>query len=312
MVVGEIRCEIAAHRAAHVDGALELQGVRDRHDRIHEVLRVHPVLCGPPAVRGRRERSPVERQVVGDHPEPLLKLAVFQEVSPLPAVGAGRVLQHHRHALTGFLEVHPVLDAADPDVDVASDRRVELAVDLVAQVLRNRGPQRLANERREPQNGGLVRPAVIGVVSGGPETVVAEALAPGVQRPGDPDVEVRAGTCRNDLDHPSVADRDTVVVVIESELHERIPLASGEPELRVGIDEGGEGLRIEPLQLGLRGGGRACLDPCRRGPLRERHRQSDGSAAGAQHERPAIHTHPTAPLFTASRRPATARPEGAS
>ena len=253
----------------------------------------------------------MERQIVGDHPESLLKLAVLQQMPPLPAVRAGRVLQHHRHALTGFLEIHPVLDAADPHVDVATDDRIELPVDLVVQVLRNRRPQRLSHERRQPQNGGLVGPAVIGVVAGGAEAVVAEALTPGVQRTGDSHVEVRAGTRRSDLDHPSVADRDAVVVVIDAELHQRIPLAGGELELRIGIDEGRERPRIEPRQLRLSRGGRACRRPCRRRPLRERHRQPDGGAAGAQHERPAIHTHPTAPPFTASPCPAAARHERA-
>ena len=125
---------------------------------------------------------------------------------------------------------------------------------------------------------------MIGVVSGGLEAVVAEALAPGVQRTGDPDVEVGAGTCRSDLDHPSVADRDAIVVVIDAELHQRIPLASGDPELRVGIDEGGERPRIEPLRRRLRGGGNARRHPRPRRPLRERHREPDGAAAGAQHD----------------------------
>ena len=111
------------------------------------------------------ERLAVVRQVVRNHPEVPLQLAVFEEVPPLPAVRPGGMLQDQRNALPRLLVVHAVLDALDAHVAVAADRAVDLAIDVGHRAGGRLAGQRLSNEPDEPHDGALVRPDVTDFVA---------------------------------------------------------------------------------------------------------------------------------------------------
>ena len=126
MVDGEIHCEMAADGTPHVYRAVEVQRPRQGHRHAHQEVLGQPVRFAPPGRLRRRDGLAVERKVVGDQPKLVAQPGVLQHMAPLPAVRSGRVLQQHRHAGPGLFEVHPVVDAIEFQVDIASHRRVKL------------------------------------------------------------------------------------------------------------------------------------------------------------------------------------------
>ena len=96
---------------------------REALDELEEEREREPVRLAPPRDTVRWQRLPVVGQVPGDHAEALGDLRVLEQVAPLLAVGAGRVLEQERHALPALLEVDAVAQARDVEVQVAARSR---------------------------------------------------------------------------------------------------------------------------------------------------------------------------------------------
>src|SRR4051794_31715673 len=70
--------------------------------------------------------------IEGDDAKVFGEFLVGQQVAPLPRVGARGVQAHQRNACTVFLEIDPMRLAADLDMDVATDDRLDIAIGTTA------------------------------------------------------------------------------------------------------------------------------------------------------------------------------------
>jgi hypothetical protein len=200
----------------------------------------------------------VEREVVGDQPEPLGDLRHLEQVPKLDAVRAGRVLEQERDAGAGFLEVDAVVGAADVDVHVAADRAVEASRapsgPRAAGVRRGRraftyhldrpGDRRRVLPVRQlvaapgDQAGGLGREEVVQE----PRGSRSEDLRPHLRRPRVHDGGHVGVGVRNRPGN-AVADADPDRVVADVEAQGAMPPAGCQPELGVTIARRSELLR---------------------------------------------------------------------
>jgi hypothetical protein len=124
VVERELEHDLAADGAAQHHGPIEPQRAAERHDQVDVGARGQPVLLVLPA-HGRK-RLAVPRHVEGEHAEVARDRLVEHQVAELAAVGAGGVQADERDALPGFLEVDAVGTAAERQVDVAADDRLDL------------------------------------------------------------------------------------------------------------------------------------------------------------------------------------------
>ena len=251
MIKGQIRSEIAADRASHVDWPVGLQDLRNRDDGIHDQFPRQAILLLPPLHACRRNGLAVERQVVGNHPELLLQVGILEHVPPLPAVRSRRVLQHNRDALPRFFVVDTVLHPLNPDVDVAPDRGIELPVHILHQALRGWPVQRLPHERHEPHDRAAVRSRLPDRISFNREPAKSEARGPHLRRSGDSHIGTACRHRGREVDDLPGLDQEIVRMVSDLDPQMSVPVPGLQQELTVRIGASAKRARIEPGGWGL-------------------------------------------------------------
>ena len=125
MIDREIENDAAADRATHHHRPVQLQRLAEGADGLGVARGRELIFIAVPA--RRRIGFAMPGHVEGDDAEVLRKLLVGKQMPPLPSIGARGVQAHQRNARAVFLEIDAVHLAADIDMDVAADHRLDMA-----------------------------------------------------------------------------------------------------------------------------------------------------------------------------------------